>query len=165
MGVYMDSGDSADLDLSSQRRAFLARSLSIMGVGLCGGTLTSIMVACESDVLKSSAIAERFDVSDEPALSSVGGAVKRVFGSRNGGRPVIVVRMADDEFLALSSVCTHQACEVNLPGQRHAEILCECHGSAFDRETGAVLQGPARAPLRRFDAEFEKDSGTLTITF
>ena len=100
-----------------------------------------------------------------PALGSVGGAAKRVFGSHNGGRPVIIVRLSDDDFLAISSVCTHQGCEVNLPGQRHGEILCECHDSVFDRKSGAVLQGPATAPLRRFDAGYREGSGVLTITF
>jgi Rieske Fe-S protein len=127
--------------------------------------LTSLMAACESDVLKSSDVAERLDIADEPALATVGGAAKRVFGTQNGGRPVIIVRMGEDEFLVLSSVCTHLGCEVNLPGQRHEEILCECHGSVFRKDSGAVLEGPADAPLRRFASEFDDDSGTLTITF
>lgn len=155
----------AQPETSAERRAFLARALSAAGATVCGGALTSLLAACESDVLKSSDVAERFDVSDEPALGAAGGAAKRVFGSQNGGRPVIILRVSEDEFLVLSSVCTHQACEVNLPGQRHPEIVCECHGSVFDRETGAVLQGPAGAPLRRFASEFDGDSGVLTITF
>jgi Rieske Fe-S protein len=153
------------LEMSQQRRAFLSRALSAAGAAVCGGVLTSLMAACESDVLKSSDIAERLDIAEEPALATVGGAAKRVFGAHNGGRPVIIVRMTEDEFLVLSSVCTHVGCEVNLPGERHAEILCECHGSVFKADTGAVVQGPAGAPLRRFESDFEGDSGTLTITF
>lgn len=137
----------------------------MLGAGVCGGVLTSILSGCESDVLKSSDIAEQFDISEEPALQTVGGAAKRTFGTQNGGRPVIIVRMTEDDFLVLSSVCTHQACEVNMPGERHTEILCECHGSVFKTDTGAVLEGPASAPLRRFDSDYDDDSGKLTIVF
>ena len=32
-----------------------------------------------------------------------------------------------------------------------ATIMCQCHGSRFDVTTGAVIDGPATAPLRRYE--------------
>jgi Rieske Fe-S protein len=46
-------------------------------------------------------------------------------------------------FRAMSLACTHLGCTVSVtPG----ELLCPCHGSAFDLR-GKVLRGPADRPL------------------
>jgi len=44
-----------------------------------------------------------------------------------------------------TAVCTHQQCLVTTV--TGGAIHCPCHGSAFDAGTGAVLAGPAPAPL------------------
>lgn len=144
-----------------ERREFLTQALKLVGGCVCASALT----ACETDVLKSSNIAVRYDVSQTSALNQVGGAVKQVFDGQNGGFPVLIIRMDDEDFLVLSTVCTHEACEVNLPGDGDPNIWCACHGSVFERTTGNVLQGPATAPLQRFESSYEKSTGTLTITF
>ena len=58
-----------------------------------------------------------------------------------------------EEVHAFSSTCTHQGCPVSeVTGGR---ILCPCHGSAFDAETGEVVQGPATAALPEVDVTVE----------
>jgi nitrite reductase/ring-hydroxylating ferredoxin subunit len=32
-------------------------------------------------------------------------------------------------------------------------IMCQCHGSRFDITTGAVVNGPATAPLNRYEVQ------------
>jgi Rieske Fe-S protein len=44
-----------------------------------------------------------------------------------------------------SAVCTHQGCTVG--SVEGGTINCPCHGSQFDVKTGAVVTGPAKAPL------------------
>jgi len=61
---------------------------------------------------------------------------------------VAVVRSGDDIY-ALSLVCTHLGCTVNLTPDG---LSCPCHGSRFDRG-GNVVQGPADRPLRRMRVE------------
>ena len=145
----------------AERRAFLTQILALVGGCMCVGWIAG----CETDVLKSSDVAERFDVSSEPALSEVGGAVKRIFEGQHGGNPVIIIRLSEEAFLVLSSLCTHQACEVNLPGEGDPQIWCPCHGALFDRTTGAVLRGPATAPLPRFENTYDTGTQLLTIQF
>ncbi|MGZ4430989.1 MAG: QcrA and Rieske domain-containing protein, partial [Gaiellales bacterium] len=62
------------------------------------------------------------------------------------GSPDIVVRHTDGSLSALSALCTHAGCQV---GFQSGVLYCPCHGSRFDASTGAVLQGPAVAPLPR----------------
>lgn len=53
---------------------------------------------------------------------------------------------------AMSSICTHQACNLNQWGQINAgnmSIRCNCHGSLFSFN-GAVEQGPAFSPLKHY---------------
>lgn len=143
----------------AERRTFLTQTLALVGGCMCAGWIAG----CETDVLKSSDVAERFDVSSEPALSEVGGAIKRIFEGQDN--PVIIIRLSEESFLVLSSLCTHQACEVNLPGEGDPQIWCPCHGALFDRTTGAVLRGPATAPLPRFENTYDKGTQLLTIQF
>ncbi|WSS24268.1 Rieske (2Fe-2S) protein [Streptomyces sp. NBC_01190] len=58
---------------------------------------------------------------------------------------VVVAQPRPGTFTAFSAVCTHQGCVVDsLDG---TTVSCPCHGSQFDAETGAVVQGPAIKPL------------------
>jgi Rieske Fe-S protein len=68
---------------------------------------------------------------------------------------VVVVRTADDEFLAYSATCTHQACAITVLSAQ--KLRCPCHGSTFDTADGAVLSGPAPRPLPRREIVVEGD--------
>lgn len=58
---------------------------------------------------------------------------------------VVLTRDAAGSLHAFSALCTHQGCVV--ASVRHGSINCPCHGSRFDAKTGAVVAGPAPAPL------------------
>lgn len=61
---------------------------------------------------------------------------------------VAVIREAE-EIYALDLVCTHLGCTISVTPR---ELVCPCHGSAFDRR-GNVLRGPADRPLARHTVE------------
>jgi cytochrome b6-f complex iron-sulfur subunit len=63
-----------------------------------------------------------------------------------------------NSFRAVSAVCTHLGCTVNLAGNG---FHCPCHGSVFD-QSGTVLGGPAPAPLAWFELTLSRD-GHLVI--
>ncbi|HUY29794.1 MAG TPA: Rieske 2Fe-2S domain-containing protein [Acidimicrobiales bacterium] len=53
-----------------------------------------------------------------------------------------------DGYLAYSKVCTHAGCPVGLYQELTQQLLCPCHQSLFDVETGATpVFGPAPRPL------------------
>lgn len=60
---------------------------------------------------------------------------------------VVVTRPSAGAVHAFTATCTHRGCTVNeVDG---GKIFCPCHGSVFDATTGAVVAGPAPAPLAR----------------
>jgi cytochrome b6-f complex iron-sulfur subunit len=61
---------------------------------------------------------------------------------------VAIVKKGDDIY-ALSLVCTHLGCTVNVTTR---ELICPCHGSIFGR-SGEVVKGPADRPLARLAVE------------
>jgi Rieske Fe-S protein len=61
------------------------------------------------------------------------------------GPKIVLTKGSDGTVHGFSAVCTHQACTVNqISG---GVISCPCHGSKYDVNTGAVVGGPAPAPL------------------
>jgi Rieske Fe-S protein len=73
---------------------------------------------------------------------------------RRGLSKVAVFRDEDGVAHEISARCTHMGCVVHWnPAEKSWD--CPCHGSRFTPE-GAVLNGPALAPLAALDAEKEQ---------
>ena len=88
-------------------------------------------------------------------LASVGGAALVQSSAGN----FLVSRTAQDTFVALTAICTHEQCTVT--GFQSAHYVCPCHGSQYST-TGTVLMGPAPRALQQFATRFT--APTLTIT-
>ena len=109
---------------------------------LCGGAL----LGCVSMVTHPVPVTGgrvRIALASHPELRRPGGAIKVLPDGH--AEPVYVVVTADG-FAALSPICTHRGCTVDVSGER---LVCPCHGSTYDRE-GRVLKGPAQRPLPRY---------------
>jgi cytochrome b6-f complex iron-sulfur subunit len=71
--------------------------------------------------------------------------------NKSGGSLIvqnILVINIDKNFVALSSICTHQGCTVSYNSVAK-DIECPCHGSVFST-AGVVVVGPAISPLQSF---------------
>jgi len=60
-----------------------------------------------------------------------------------------------------SNKCTHAGCRINQAIED--QLVCPCHGSRYDSETGKVLQGPAGLPLSSIPYTTDAKTGEITI--
>lgn len=129
-------------------------------VGLCAAALVAPMLAgCASLVARPvTPVNGRIELSlpQYPELLRAGGAVKLL--PAGAVEPVYVLSLEDGKFAALSPICTHLGCTVEIQGPR---LVCPCHGSTYDR-SGQVLVGPAARPLKRYPVEQHAD-GIITV--
>lgn len=74
----------------------------------------------------------------------------------------VMIINTGDGFVALSSVCTHQGCQVTYNPDT-GNLPCPCHGSLFSI-TGSVLNGPAASPLKKYTVTQEGDILTINLS-
>jgi len=94
-------------------------------------------------------------ISDKPDLNKVGGSF--LLENTDIGK-LLLIRISENEFAALSPVCPHRKCEVRIINP--SLIRCPCHQSAYKID-GTYVSGPARASLKKFVARVE--DGTVTV--
>ena len=73
--------------------------------------------------------------------------------------PVYLLALDGGGFAAVSSICTHRACTVDLGGPG---LACPCHGSEYDRE-GKVVKGPASRALTRYAIRVSGDELVIEV--
>ena len=153
------------------RRQFCGRTCRIASVAALGGALATVLESCGGSGLTS---ASGVNASALPTVSGTA-ANGTIVVTIDGGSPLaavggaalvrssigdaLVARTGDSTFVALSSQCTHQACEIT--GWGASRFVCPCHGSTFDT-SGRVMNGPAASPLRQYTAQLA--GNTLTIS-
>ena len=72
----------------------------------------------------------------------------------------MVTQPTAGEFKAFSAICTHQGCVVG--SVEEGAIICPCHLSHFDINTGDPVSGPAQQPLPA--APFTASGDNIVIT-
>jgi Rieske Fe-S protein len=73
---------------------------------------------------------------------------------------IVVTQPSAGEFVAFSSICTHEGCPVD--AVENGTINCPCHGSMFAIADGAVVAGPAPSPLAPVDVTVDGDNVVRT---
>jgi len=69
---------------------------------------------------------------------------------------IVVTQPTAGEFVAFSSICTHQGCPVS--DVANGTINCSCHGSQFSVDDGSFVAGPAPSPLPPVEVSVDGDS-------
>jgi cytochrome b6-f complex iron-sulfur subunit len=127
---------------SCDRRAFL---------GQCTGlALAPLIAGCASLVARQvTPVNGRVELAlaQYPELSAPGGSLKLL--PVGTSEPIYVLVLDNGDFAAVSPICTHLGCTVEIQGPR---LVCPCHGSTYDRN-GSVLRGPAARSLARYRTE------------
>jgi Rieske Fe-S protein len=76
----------------------------------------------------------------------VGGS--RIFSYPTEVEPCLLLRPAQETYIAFSRTCTHAACPVFYTAAEN-RLDCPCHGGGFSAADGSVLYGPPPRPLPR----------------
>ncbi len=95
-------------------------------------------------------------IADNPALDKLGGFVL-VKNTPVGD--VLIVRTGDDQYTAMSDICPHKQCRVEVKSE--TLIKCPCHGSAYKID-GTYVSGPSHKSLQRF--RISVADGVITVT-
>lgn len=85
----------------------------------------------------------RIPLASYPELGRPDGAIKIL---PTGHAEPILILVGAPTFSAVSPICTHRGCTVDVQGPR---LVCPCHGSTYDR-LGNVLKGPAQRSLSTY---------------
>jgi Rieske Fe-S protein len=133
--------------MAIDRRRFIELSAGI----LAGTTLASCAAATAVRVTPTAGEI-RLGLAEFPQLGRAGGFLK--LQPDGSPTPIYVLALDGGEFAALSPICTHLGCTVDVSGEL---LICPCHGSTYD-QTGQVLRGPAERPLQRYPASVTSDS-------
>jgi len=72
------------------------------------------------------------------------------------GEPVVVIH-ADDEYFALSDVCSHDEVSLSDGDLEGTTLECWLHGSRFDIRTGRPLCPPATGAVPVYDVKVDAD--------
>lgn len=118
--------------------------LKILGVLSGGLAVGNVAVALGAFERRTEHAEVELVITDDADAIPVGGEVRFSYPTDND--PAVLLRLADDLFVAYSAVCTHLACEV-LWVQEDRDLFCPCHDGHFDPEDGAPTAGPPKRPL------------------
>jgi Rieske Fe-S protein len=128
-----------------QRRNFIENLAKGAGTLI---VLPTLITACEEDIVDDpdgngnngdNVLVVDLTDAQNSALLTAGGFIIR--------NNVIIINSSGN-YIALSSVCTHSACQVTYNASSN-NLPCSCHGSLFSI-SGSVLNGPADAPLETY---------------
>jgi|SRR4030095_254045 cytochrome b6-f complex iron-sulfur subunit len=141
------------------RRDFIKRSavgIVVGGAAISGLNMNVLgasgMLGAKKAVFHKSGDDLVVKLADNPALSTVGGKISVT-------DDIMLLRMDESRFLAISTICRHKGCTVELEGDK---FVCPCHGSEYTKE-GKVTQGPSKSDLKTFETMFDSSQGTITI--
>lgn len=141
-------------DKNFNRRDFLKTTFKTIAIGTVALSSFDIagLIARASEKFEGSTTEKVINLSDYPALQSVGGYA--IISKR-----VIAIRVSQSKFIVLNLTCTHKHCEVEYDGE---SFECPCHGSQYNKY-GKVTLGPAENNLKSYKSEFNADDNTLTV--
>lgn len=127
-----------------------------MFVGLAGPAIVSIMESCSPIYYATSNIAGKtITIKKTEFIEIKKGASKPrsfvVVRNDSFPFPICIYRFNENEFIALSLICTHQGCELN---PNEFTLTCPCHGSEFSNH-GKVMEAPAEKDLDQFNVKVD----------
>ena len=139
-----------------ERRKFIkACGLTVVGVGLGGGVLSSCsgvhyFTAQSNDNRLSIPLSEFVELKN-------GKEKRRKYILVNSDQlqfPICVYDVKEEGLVSSLMKCTHRGCELSVGG---GIFTCPCHGAEFTN-TGKVMSGPVDTDLKTFRTESDNEN-------
>jgi Rieske Fe-S protein len=158
--------------LSEARRDFLKKSGSLAVMSMFG---VAFFTSCSSDDMDP----DMTNPNDPPATGNPGTGINvtatavtvdltvaTTLAAAGGwalvsAARVLIVNMGNNNFNALTSVCTHSQCDNRWTFTNNV-FTCTCHGSRFNTN-GSVVNGPANQPLRTYPTSVSNNVLTVDL--
>lgn len=138
--------------MSCDRREFVLTGAAALAVAMLPG--------CASLVTRSVPLENgriRLSLRQHPELAEPRGSLRLM--PDGWSDPLYLLALEGGGFAALSSICTHRGCTVDLGGPG---LACPCHGSQYDRQ-GNVTRGPASRALTRYPVRASGDELVIEV--
>lgn len=139
------------------RRDFIKKSA--LGIVVGGTVLSSLDIAAiAANSTRGSFTRSGGDVvinlkeAKNSDLAKVGGGI--FLGDED-----MLVRVSQTKFVALSLICKHKGCTVELEGKK---FVCPCHGSEYAID-GKVTEGPSKKNLDTYKTIYDPEKETVTV--
>ena len=138
--------------MTDSRRKFLRQAAALLAGSAAAGVFLEGCASGGPPVYRYAASGNIIDLylNWYPELYKTGGALELQLEGTE--RSIIVVRTTIDVFTAVSPVCMHQGCKVQLKENLYK---CPCHGSTYALD-GALLGGPSEKPLVSYRTEYRE---------
>jgi nitrite reductase/ring-hydroxylating ferredoxin subunit len=120
-----------------------------------GATASTFVIGCGSDGGGKSEASGTFSGGNTKTLAV--GSIVAV-----SGQPVVVARDTMGVY-AMSTICTHEQCDMNSSDGEitNTGLKCTCHGSDFD-VNGTATAGPAKGQLKHYQVTISA-TGDISI--
>jgi nitrite reductase/ring-hydroxylating ferredoxin subunit len=125
------------------------RTMLVGGLAVAGTAGLAALAGCSP---KSSAATPPSATGPSVLASVASIPVGNAVSATLDGKPILISQPVSGQILAFTAICTHQGCTVAPAGK---EFKCPCHGSVYNAATGAVITGPAPAPLAAIPVKVE----------
>lgn len=141
------------------RRDFLENLVKISALGAAGAVLAGCVSGGLPLVMGQEGDEQiRLSLQEATALNLPNGAIA-LATAEQGELNIAVLKIAENEFVALSMVCTHLGCRVR---KARDGFDCPCHGSRYDLH-GKVINGPAVKSLKSFPVRREGEALVIDL--
>lgn len=79
------------------------------------------------------------------------------------GHKTIVLANIEGEIFGVSSICSHDECDLSEGSIEGFEIVCPCHGARFDIRTGKALRLPAVKAIQSYQVVISENMINIMI--
>ncbi len=152
--IEQQKGGDEKPDKSKQSRRSFLGSLARHATGAGIFAIVARRFGHSSQIQQQKVLAT-IKISQNPSLNQAGGFVL-LKGTAEG--TVFITRTGDSQYSALSDICPHKGCHVEVKSK--TLIRCPCHHSTYKID-GTYISGPAHASLRKFQISQQGDMLTV----